>query len=78
MINKILFIIITLKQNRMIETRERTVRAKQKASIGVRRWAGLSQLLSRAETIEVMEHLELRFANHLSLAESQHPLHCLQ
>lgn len=32
------------------------------ASMGIRRWTGLSQLLSRAETLEVMEHPELRFA----------------
>lgn len=46
----------------MIETREKTLRAEWKVSMGIRRWTRLFQFLSKAETLEVVEHPELRFA----------------
>lgn len=46
----------------MIETREKTLRAQWKVPIGIKRWTGLFQFLFKTETLEVMEHPELRFA----------------
>lgn len=46
----------------MIETREKTLRAEWKVSMGIRRWTRLFHFPSKAETLEVIKHPELGFA----------------